>query len=94
MVASINRILLNAKPKIPTNQSSHSTHNQGTLLDLKQIKQIIELMKRNDLTHFELEREGEKIVLKKNVDSDALAAIPERHLRLRFDVGDEGGHDG
>ncbi len=26
--------------------------------------------------------------------ADALAAIPERHLRLRFDVGAEGGHDG
>ena len=32
-------------------------------------------MKRNDLTHFELEREGEKLVLKKNIDSEALAGL-------------------
>ncbi len=44
-------------------------------MDIKDIKTIIELMKRNDLTHFELEREGEKLVLKKNIDSDALATM-------------------
>jgi len=26
--------------------------------------------------------------------ADVLAAIPERHLRLRFEVGEEGRHDG
>jgi acetyl-CoA carboxylase biotin carboxyl carrier protein len=44
-------------------------------LDIKDIRTIIELMKRNDLTHFELEREGEKLVLKKNFDADALAGL-------------------
>jgi len=32
-------------------------------------------MKRNDLTHFELEREGQKLVLKKNIDAEALAGL-------------------
>jgi len=44
-------------------------------LDIKDIRTIIELMKRNDLTHFELEREGEKLVLKKNIDPEALAGL-------------------
>jgi acetyl-CoA carboxylase biotin carboxyl carrier protein len=44
-------------------------------LDIKDIRTIIELMKRNDLTHFELEREGEKLVLKKNIDSESLAGL-------------------
>lgn len=44
-------------------------------MDIKDIRTIIELMKRNDLTHFELEREGEKLVLKKNIDSEALAGL-------------------
>jgi len=47
----------------------------GTTLDIKDIRTIIELMKRNDLTHFELEREGEKLVLKKNIDSESLAGL-------------------
>lgn len=44
-------------------------------MDIKDIRTIIELMKRNDLTHFELEREGEKLVLKKNIDSESLAGL-------------------
>jgi acetyl-CoA carboxylase biotin carboxyl carrier protein len=44
-------------------------------LDIKDIRTIIELMKRNDLTHFELEREGEKLVLKKHIDPEALAGL-------------------
>ena len=44
-------------------------------MDIKDIRTIIELMKRNDLTHFELEREGEKLVLKKNIDAEALAGL-------------------
>ncbi|MFN0125617.1 MAG: acetyl-CoA carboxylase biotin carboxyl carrier protein [Verrucomicrobiales bacterium] len=47
----------------------------GLTLDIKDIRTIIELMKRNDLTHFELEREGQKLVLKKNHDSEALAHL-------------------
>jgi acetyl-CoA carboxylase biotin carboxyl carrier protein len=44
-------------------------------LDIKDIKTVIELMKRNDLTHFELERESFKLVLKKNADPEAVAAM-------------------
>lgn len=44
-------------------------------MDIKDIRTIIELMKRNDLTHFELEREGEKLVLKKNIDPEALTGL-------------------
>jgi acetyl-CoA carboxylase biotin carboxyl carrier protein len=43
-------------------------------LDLKEIRQIIELMKRNDLSLFHLEREGFKIKLRKGVDFDAVPA--------------------
>lgn len=35
-------------------------------MDLKEIKQVIELMKRNDLALFELEREGFKIKLQRS----------------------------
>ena len=41
-------------------------------LDLREIKQIIELMKRHDLSTFHLERDGVKIKLKKGVDLDAV----------------------
>jgi acetyl-CoA carboxylase biotin carboxyl carrier protein len=37
-------------------------------LDLKEIRQIIELMKRNDLSLFHLERDGFKIKLRKGID--------------------------
>jgi acetyl-CoA carboxylase biotin carboxyl carrier protein len=42
---------------------THST--QGNCLDLKQIKQIIDLMKRSELTEFEFEEEGFKIKIKR-----------------------------
>jgi acetyl-CoA carboxylase biotin carboxyl carrier protein len=38
-------------------------------LDLKQIKQVIDLMKRSDLTAFELEEEGFKIKIKRGADA-------------------------
>lgn len=38
-------------------------------MDLKQIKQIIDLMKRSDLTAFKLEEEGFKIKIKRGADS-------------------------
>lgn len=40
-------------------------------MDLKEIRQIIELMKRNDLSLFHMERDGFKIKLRKGVDFDA-----------------------
>jgi acetyl-CoA carboxylase biotin carboxyl carrier protein len=41
-------------------------------VDLKEIKQIIELMTTNELSHFHLERDGMKIKLKKGMDADAV----------------------
>ena len=43
-------------------------------MDLKEIRQIIELMKRNDLSLFHMERDGFKIKLRKGVDFDAVPA--------------------
>jgi acetyl-CoA carboxylase biotin carboxyl carrier protein len=44
-------------------------------LDLKQIKLIVDLMKRSDLTEFEVEEEGFKIKIKRNSgDSPAVVA--------------------
>ena len=41
-------------------------------LEIKEIKQIIELMNQNDLSLFLLERDGVKIKLKKGADLDAM----------------------
>lgn len=49
-------------------------HHKEAVLDLKEIRQIIDLMKRNDLSLFHLEREGFKIKLRKGVDFDAMPA--------------------
>ena len=40
-------------------------------MDLKEIRQIIEMMKRHDLSLFHLERDGMKIKLKKGMDYEA-----------------------
>lgn len=40
-------------------------------MDLKEIRQIIEMMKRHDLSLFHLERDGMKIKLKKGVDYES-----------------------
>jgi acetyl-CoA carboxylase biotin carboxyl carrier protein len=45
---------------------------QEAPLDLKEIRQIIELMTRNDLSLFHLEREGFMIKLRKGVDFDTM----------------------
>jgi acetyl-CoA carboxylase biotin carboxyl carrier protein len=47
-------------------------------LDLKEIRQIVELMKRHDLSLFHLERDGMKIKLKKGVDFDTLVNAVSR----------------
>jgi acetyl-CoA carboxylase biotin carboxyl carrier protein len=56
---------LNAKPQIPTNVSNQFQFNQGHFLDLKQIKQIIDLMKRSELTEFAVEEEGFKLKIRR-----------------------------
>lgn len=39
-------------------------------MDLKEIKEVIKMMKSNDITDFELEREGFKIVLRKEQQNE------------------------
>jgi acetyl-CoA carboxylase biotin carboxyl carrier protein len=56
----------------PTFQS-----NKEAALDLKEIRQIIELMKRNDLSLFHLEREGVKIKLRRGADIDGSSATAQ-----------------
>jgi acetyl-CoA carboxylase biotin carboxyl carrier protein len=41
-------------------------------VDIKEIKLIIELMNENELTHFHLERDGNKVKIKKGADLAAL----------------------
>jgi acetyl-CoA carboxylase biotin carboxyl carrier protein len=45
-------------------------------LDLKEIKELIALMRRNDLSEFEMEREGFRIKLKKGGDAPVYYAAP------------------
>jgi len=50
--------------------SIHPSLNQSptNTLDLKEIKELIALMRRNDLSVFKMEKEGFKITLKKGMD--------------------------
>jgi acetyl-CoA carboxylase biotin carboxyl carrier protein len=51
--------------------------NQGPNLDLKQIKLIVDLMKRSDLTEFEVEEEGFKIKIKRSSgEAPSVAVAP------------------
>lgn len=45
-------------------------------MDLKQIKLIVDLMKRSDLTEFEVEEEGFKIKIKRNSAEGSAGATP------------------
>jgi len=46
-------------------------------VDLKDIKAIIDLMKKNSITEFELERQDSKIRLKRGFNGGSSAALPE-----------------
>jgi acetyl-CoA carboxylase biotin carboxyl carrier protein len=62
-------------------------------LDLKQIKQVIDLMKRSDLTEFEFEEEGFKIKIKRGaggqpvVTSTPLSTPPFPAMAVQPDSG-------
>ena len=45
-------------------------------MDLKEIKELIALMRRNDLSVFKMEKEGFKITLKKGTDFQPVIATP------------------
>jgi acetyl-CoA carboxylase biotin carboxyl carrier protein len=55
-------------------------------LDLKQIKLIIDLMKRSDLTEFEVEEQGFKIKIKRNSGEPALTGGPVGYSAHPFPV--------
>lgn len=57
--------LLNDRPEKPTNAR---IGNPPTALDLKQIKQIIDLMKRSELTEFAVEEEGFKLKIRRGAN--------------------------
>jgi acetyl-CoA carboxylase biotin carboxyl carrier protein len=63
-IAIFDRVLLNDIPRFSTNQTRHLTQPRR-ILDLKQIKQIIDLMKRSELTEFAVEEEGFKLKIRR-----------------------------
>src|SRR5450432_3671596 len=58
MVACAFKVLLNACFTNGSNDNYRPKTQPRHCLDLKQIKQVIDLMKRSDLTEFEFEEEG------------------------------------
>jgi acetyl-CoA carboxylase biotin carboxyl carrier protein len=52
-------------------------------LDLKEIKELIALMRKNDLSEFQLEQEGFKITLKRGVDFPAQPQLLAGPLSLQ-----------
>ncbi len=55
-------------------------------MDLKQIKLIIDLMKRSDLTEFEVEEQGFKIKIKRNSGEPVLMGAPAAYSAHPFPV--------
>ena len=51
-------------------------------MDLKDIKAIIDLMKKNSITEFELERQDSKIRLKRGFNGGAVVSQPDEALRI------------
>jgi acetyl-CoA carboxylase biotin carboxyl carrier protein len=58
-------LVLNAGTSNPTNKQCRQHLQPRAHLDLKQIKQIIELMKRSELTEFAVEEEGFKLKIRR-----------------------------
>lgn len=53
-------------------QKTTTTSNQGSSMDLAEIKQIVDLMAKNEISFFQLEREGASLQLRRGHDIDAL----------------------
>lgn len=49
-------------------------------MDIKEIKQIVELMKKSDLTEFEIQEEGLKLRICRNGETGAIAPVLTSHL--------------
>jgi acetyl-CoA carboxylase biotin carboxyl carrier protein len=77
VIACATALLLNDQPQIPTNQFTPfqpDNIEQRHPLDLKQIKQIIELMKRSELTEFAVEEEGFKLKIRRGANGLPIVA--------------------
>jgi acetyl-CoA carboxylase biotin carboxyl carrier protein len=61
-------LVLNAETSSPTNQQCVQHFQPRPILDLKQIKHIIELMKRSELTEFAVEEEGFKLKIRRGTN--------------------------
>lgn len=61
-------LVLNAGTSNPTNQQCLQRFQPRPFLDLKQIKQIIDLMKRSELTEFAVEEEGFKLKIRRGTN--------------------------
>jgi acetyl-CoA carboxylase biotin carboxyl carrier protein len=53
-------------------------------VDLKDIKAIIDLMKKNSITEFELERQDSKIRLKRGLNGGSAGAQPEDYIQPNY----------
>ena len=53
-------------------QKKTTSENPGSNMDLAEIKQIVDLMAKNEISFFQLEREGASIQLRRGHDIDAL----------------------
>jgi acetyl-CoA carboxylase biotin carboxyl carrier protein len=66
MIARLQDFLLNVLVNLLTNEHYRTpTSTEVVFLDLKQIKQIIDLMKRSELTEFAVEEEGFKLKIRR-----------------------------
>jgi acetyl-CoA carboxylase biotin carboxyl carrier protein len=61
-------LVLNAETSSPTNKQCFRHLQPRPILDLKQIKHIIELMKRSELTEFAVEEEGFKLKIRRGTN--------------------------
>src|SRR5271154_6348106 len=66
-ICMLTSLVLNAETSSPTNKQCVQHFQPTPILDLKQIKHIIELMKRSELTEFAVEEEGFKLKIRRGM---------------------------
>jgi acetyl-CoA carboxylase biotin carboxyl carrier protein len=74
--------LFGAKPDGPETQSGVAAGAIKELVDLKDIKAIIDLMRKNSISEFELERQDFKIKLKRGANGGGAAAAEDAPVYL------------
>jgi acetyl-CoA carboxylase biotin carboxyl carrier protein len=74
-IAIFTRVLLNDISRFSTNGARQLTQPRR-ILDLKQIKQIIDLMKRSELTEFAVEEEGFKLKIRRGTNGLPIVSGP------------------